>query len=253
MLRGDESDRDRQLRRGAGAGKRAGVCERARRCARRGGRSMVGTWKRRRGVCATHFSIAFSPRRKSDIASPLLTPPTIRQKRFSAHIIRGTGLTGLAGIYPIVESPSGGAIVRPLLADSPRRTARLSPRARPGMAGGCHECGSDSASRANSRSNYCRFSNAIFRPEWLATSRAISPVLRERKSRSGRLWLKIGLRDMHKAIERRALIRIHAIDRRARTPCASRTFARGAERARIGYRISSDRSGAYRTADSPSL
>jgi tRNA(Ile)-lysidine synthase len=31
------------------------------------------------------------------------------------HIIRGTGLTGLASIYPIVESPTGGAIVRPLL------------------------------------------------------------------------------------------------------------------------------------------
>ena len=32
-----------------------------------------------------------------------------------SHIIRGTGLTGLAGIYPIVESPNGGSIVRPLL------------------------------------------------------------------------------------------------------------------------------------------
>src|SRR5579862_9295189 len=31
------------------------------------------------------------------------------------HIIRGTGLTGLASIYPIVDSPSGGTIVRPLL------------------------------------------------------------------------------------------------------------------------------------------
>ena len=31
------------------------------------------------------------------------------------HIMRGTGLTGLASIYPIVESPSGGSIVRPLL------------------------------------------------------------------------------------------------------------------------------------------
>ncbi len=31
------------------------------------------------------------------------------------HIIRGTGPTGLASIYPIVESPTGGAIVRPLL------------------------------------------------------------------------------------------------------------------------------------------
>jgi tRNA(Ile)-lysidine synthase len=31
------------------------------------------------------------------------------------HIIRGTGPTGLASIYPIVELPSGGAIVRPLL------------------------------------------------------------------------------------------------------------------------------------------
>ena len=32
-----------------------------------------------------------------------------------AHMIRGTGLTGLASIYPIVDSPSGGTIVRPLL------------------------------------------------------------------------------------------------------------------------------------------
>jgi tRNA(Ile)-lysidine synthase len=32
-----------------------------------------------------------------------------------ARIIRGTGLTGLAGIYPIVEAPNGGTIVRPLL------------------------------------------------------------------------------------------------------------------------------------------
>ncbi|MFY9733501.1 MAG: tRNA lysidine(34) synthetase TilS, partial [Candidatus Acidiferrales bacterium] len=31
------------------------------------------------------------------------------------HIIRGTGPTGLASIYPIVDSPGGGAIVRPLL------------------------------------------------------------------------------------------------------------------------------------------
>jgi tRNA(Ile)-lysidine synthase len=31
------------------------------------------------------------------------------------HVIRGTGLTGLAGIYPIVDSPSGGTIIRPLL------------------------------------------------------------------------------------------------------------------------------------------
>src|ERR1700719_1392656 len=31
------------------------------------------------------------------------------------HIVRGTGLTGLASIYPIVDSPSGGTIVRPLL------------------------------------------------------------------------------------------------------------------------------------------
>ena len=31
------------------------------------------------------------------------------------HIIRGTGPTGLASIYPIVDLPSGGAIVRPLL------------------------------------------------------------------------------------------------------------------------------------------
>jgi tRNA(Ile)-lysidine synthase len=38
------------------------------------------------------------------------------------HIIRGTGPTGLASIYPIVESPSGGAIVRPLL---PIRRAEL--------------------------------------------------------------------------------------------------------------------------------
>jgi len=32
-----------------------------------------------------------------------------------ARMIRGTGLTGLASIYPIVDSPSGGTIVRPLL------------------------------------------------------------------------------------------------------------------------------------------
>ena len=32
-----------------------------------------------------------------------------------AHVIRGTGLTGLAGIYPTVESPGGGTLVRPLL------------------------------------------------------------------------------------------------------------------------------------------
>ena len=31
------------------------------------------------------------------------------------HVVRGTGLTGLAGIYPIVESSAGGAIIRPLL------------------------------------------------------------------------------------------------------------------------------------------
>jgi len=31
------------------------------------------------------------------------------------RIMRGTGLTGLAGIRPIVESPSGGLLVRPLL------------------------------------------------------------------------------------------------------------------------------------------
>jgi tRNA(Ile)-lysidine synthase len=31
------------------------------------------------------------------------------------HLIRGTGLTGLAGIYPIVKSPGGGTLVRPLL------------------------------------------------------------------------------------------------------------------------------------------
>lgn len=31
------------------------------------------------------------------------------------RIMRGTGLTGLAGIRPIVESPCGGALVRPLL------------------------------------------------------------------------------------------------------------------------------------------
>ena len=33
-----------------------------------------------------------------------------------AHVVRGTGLTGLAGIYPIVKSPGGGTFVRPLLA-----------------------------------------------------------------------------------------------------------------------------------------
>jgi tRNA(Ile)-lysidine synthase len=32
-----------------------------------------------------------------------------------ARMIRGTGLTGLASIYPLVDSPSGGTIVRPLL------------------------------------------------------------------------------------------------------------------------------------------
>ena len=32
-----------------------------------------------------------------------------------ARMIRGTGLTGLASIYPVVDSPSGGTIVRPLL------------------------------------------------------------------------------------------------------------------------------------------
>ena len=32
-----------------------------------------------------------------------------------AHIARGTGPTGLASIYPLVDSPGGGAIVRPLL------------------------------------------------------------------------------------------------------------------------------------------
>jgi len=31
------------------------------------------------------------------------------------HIIRGTGPTGLASIYPVVHSPGGGTIVRPLL------------------------------------------------------------------------------------------------------------------------------------------
>ena len=33
-----------------------------------------------------------------------------------SHIIRGTGLTGLGGIYPILELAGGGTIVRPLLA-----------------------------------------------------------------------------------------------------------------------------------------
>ena len=32
-----------------------------------------------------------------------------------ARMIRGTGLTGLASIYPVVDSPSGGTIIRPLL------------------------------------------------------------------------------------------------------------------------------------------
>jgi len=32
-----------------------------------------------------------------------------------ARTIRGSGLTGLASIYPVVDSPSGGTIVRPLL------------------------------------------------------------------------------------------------------------------------------------------
>src|SRR5580704_4510203 len=32
------------------------------------------------------------------------------------HVMRGTGLTGLAGIYPVVELSGGGTFVRPLLA-----------------------------------------------------------------------------------------------------------------------------------------
>ncbi len=32
-----------------------------------------------------------------------------------ARMIRGTGLTGLASIYPVVDSPGGGTIIRPLL------------------------------------------------------------------------------------------------------------------------------------------
>ena len=45
------------------------------------------------------------------------------------HLLRGTGLTGLAGIYPIVAAPGGGSLVRPLL-DARRQDLRDYLRAR---------------------------------------------------------------------------------------------------------------------------
>ncbi len=55
---------------------------------------------------ATHIAIAHTA---DDQAETVL-----------AHVIRGTGLTGLAGIYPLMNSPGGGTLVRPLLSTSGR-------------------------------------------------------------------------------------------------------------------------------------
>ncbi len=113
MLRGEESDRDasfvEELARASGL-EFVSAREDVRAAAVQNSRNIEEAARRLRyaffdrvlgGGKATRIAVAHTA---DDQAETVL-----------GHIIRGTGPTGLASIYPIVESPDGGAIVRPLL------------------------------------------------------------------------------------------------------------------------------------------
>ena len=120
MLRGEESDRDasfvEEMARASGL-EFVSAREDVRAAAAQNGWNMEEAARRLRYA---FFDRVLSSRKATRIA--VAHTADDQAETVLAHIIRGTGPTGLASIYPIVESPSGGAIVRPLL---PIRRAEL--------------------------------------------------------------------------------------------------------------------------------
>ncbi|MGB9241934.1 MAG: tRNA lysidine(34) synthetase TilS [Candidatus Acidiferrales bacterium] len=120
MLRGEESDRDAGFVEEMARASRLGFVsarEDVRAAAAQNGWNMEEAARRLRYA---FFDRVLSHRKATRIA--VAHTADDQAETVLAHIIRGTGPTGLASIYPIVESPSGGAIVRPLL---PIRRAEL--------------------------------------------------------------------------------------------------------------------------------
>lgn len=113
MLRGDESDRDasfvEELARASGL-EFVSAREDVRAAAADNGWNLEEAARRLRYA---FFDRALSGGKAKRIA--VAHTADDQAETVLAHIIRGTGPTGLASIYPIVDSPSGGAIVRPLL------------------------------------------------------------------------------------------------------------------------------------------
>ncbi len=113
MLRGDESDRDasfvEELARASGL-EFVSAREDVRAAAAQNSWNLEEAARRLRYA---FFDRVLSHRKATRIA--VAHSADDQAETVLGHIIRGTGPTGLASIYPIVDLPSGGAIVRPLL------------------------------------------------------------------------------------------------------------------------------------------
>ncbi len=243
MLRGEESDRDAGFVEELARGRKlefVSAREDVREAAAQNGRNIEEAARRLRyaffhrvlsGGKATSIAVAHTA---DDQAETVL-----------AHIIRGTGPTGLASIYPIVESPGGGTIVRPLL---PIRRAELRDYLHERGQGWREDAtnADQTRLRARIRAQLLPVLERDFSPAIVQHLGDLARFAREEES----FWAALvedRLAKYAQANERREF-RNNAIYQRARSPLADHVWRR-----RRARRYSAPRASAYRTTDSPSL
>ncbi len=163
------------------------ICKRPRRRGRRGAPKRFESRRCRAAACAINFLRRLRLHKELNRVAVAHTADD-QAETVLAHLLRGTGLAGLAGIYPV-----RACIVRPLIEIGREELRDYLSGLRPILARGCHQSGYFPHARANSPSTSSPAPAGISILPALPALRAWR-VSRGKRKCSGGLWKRSGSR-----------------------------------------------------------